>query len=87
MARWRGCDVMVYHDDQMPPNRHRNLPYDPWDDTGCSPVAPPNDALRQVIQAIMDRHPKWDPSRIKSDLWREGRDVPLNVIYGVKAVM
>jgi hypothetical protein len=77
---------MVYHDDQMPPNRHQNLPCDPWDDTGVSPVAP-TDEQRRAVQAAMDRHPNHGAERIKSDIWREGRDVPLNVILGVKAGM
>lgn len=76
---------MVYHDDQIPPNRHQNLPYDPWNDWSCPPVPPADDEQRRTVQAAMDARPNGDPSRIKSDLWRAGHEIPLSVIYGVKA--
>ena len=75
---------MVYHDDQMPPITHYPLLLDPWDGWSCPPAAP-TDELRQLVQAAMDRHPNHGASRIKSDLGRDGHDVPLNVIYGVRA--
>lgn len=78
---------MVYWDDQTPPNRHLPLPLDPWDDWSCPPVPPSDDEQRQLVQAAMDARPNHGASRIKSDLWRAGHDVPLNVIYGVRAGM
>lgn len=79
---------MVYWDDQNPPGGHRNLPHDPWDDWSVTPTAPSDDALRRAIQEAMARHPNHGPSRIKADLWHHGRlDVPIAVIFGVKAGM
>jgi hypothetical protein len=77
---------MVYHDDQMPPSQHQRLPCDPWDDWSCPPAAP-SDEQRQLVRAAIDARPNHGASRIKSDLWSEGHDVPLNVIYGVKTGM
>lgn len=76
---------MVYYDDRtgwVP--SHQPIPYDPWEVT---PTAPANDTVRQAVREVMDRRPDWGPSRIKSELWRQGLDVPVAVIVGVKAGM
>lgn len=77
---------MVYHDDSAPPISDYRTPYDPWDEPGNPSVAPSSDNLRQAINEIMDRHPKWSPSQIRANLWRQGlSDVSLGAICGVKA--
>jgi hypothetical protein len=75
---------MVYRDDSDPPIGHQPLPYDPWDYNGIQP-APPADDERQAILMAMERRPNHGPSRLKSDLKRDGLDVSLEVICGVKA--
>jgi len=77
---------MVYYDDRtgwVP--SHQPIPYDPW--AGETPTAPPDDEVRRAVREVMDRRPDWAPSRIKSDLWRQGVDVSIAVIFGVKAGM
>jgi hypothetical protein len=76
---------MTYWDDRTGwVASHQPLPYDPWEVT---PVAPSDDAVRRAVREVMDRRPDWGPSRIKSDLWRQGLDVPVAAIVGVKAGM
>lgn len=76
---------MVYHDGSI--NRHLPLPYDMWDDNGIRPVPPVDDDQRQAVLMAMGRHPNHGPSRLKSDLKRDGLDVSLEIICGVKAGM